>query len=285
LNEILPFLLPVAGVAIGYVSAIFGVGGGFFFTPFYHAILGLPAADAVATSMLQTPVQTGSSVLAFQRKKNLQWKTGMLLGGFSLLTTFFSAQWISSFHETDFGKLKLWLGQTGADWLVILVYAATMISLSIYSLFQLRRSTPPEQEAPVQNCFRIKNVLYSAALGAFLGVFSPLAGVGGGLIAVPYFMHVCKMNPAAAVSNSNVYILVLSVFAGSVYLLTGTGELSFALLASLGAFLGAQLGSRHVLAIHPKSSKRRSSFFRWASSFFTYLLNFFCKCRKSTHFL
>ncbi len=268
MNEILPFLLPVAGVVIGYASSLFGVGGGFFFTPFYHAILGLPAADAVATSMLQTPVQAGSSVLAFQKKNNLQWKMGMVLGGFSLLTTFFSAQWISSFQKTDFGKLRLWLGQTGADWLVILVYAATMISLSFYSLLQLRRSKPPEQEAPVQKCFVMKNVLYSAGLGAFLGVFSPLAGVGGGLIAVPFFMHVCKMNPAAAVSNSNVYILVLSVFAASVYLVTGTGKLPYALLASLGVFLGAQMGSRHVIAIHPKKLKTALAFFQMGVVFF-----------------
>src|SRR6516225_9766777 len=82
--------LPIAGVSVdvlvllglgagvGFLSGVFGVGGGFLLTPFL-IFIGIPPAVAVASSANQLVGASVSGVLAHWRRGNVDFKMGLIL--------------------------------------------------------------------------------------------------------------------------------------------------------------------------------------------------------------
>src|SRR5260221_7050010 len=77
------FVLLALGGAVGFLSGVFGVGGGFLLTPFL-IFIGVPPAVAVASSANQLVGASVSGVLAHWRRGNVDFKMGLILliGGF-----------------------------------------------------------------------------------------------------------------------------------------------------------------------------------------------------------
>ena len=76
------FLILAMGAAVGFVSGMFGIGGGFLMTPLL-IFIGIPPAVAVATQSNQLVAASVSGVIAHWRRKNVDFKLGtvMLAGG------------------------------------------------------------------------------------------------------------------------------------------------------------------------------------------------------------
>ena len=88
------FYLPVAeieinlliilffGFLVGFMSGLFGVGGGFLMTPLL-IFMGIPAATAVGTESVQILGSSVSGAIAHSRKKNIDYEIGgfLLIGG------------------------------------------------------------------------------------------------------------------------------------------------------------------------------------------------------------
>src|SRR6476659_9332638 len=76
------FVLLALGAAIGFLSGVFGVGGGFLLTPLL-IFIGVPPAVAVASSANQLVGASVSGVIAHWRRGNVDFKMGfiLLLGG------------------------------------------------------------------------------------------------------------------------------------------------------------------------------------------------------------
>jgi len=82
------------GAAVGFISGLFGIGGGFLMTPLL-IFLGIPPAVAVATQSAQIVASSTTSVLGALRRKALDLRLGAILvaGGFvgSILGVWFFA--------------------------------------------------------------------------------------------------------------------------------------------------------------------------------------------------
>ena len=77
------FLILAMGGGIGFLSGLFGVGGGFLMTPLL-IFIGVPAPVAVGTEANQIVASSVSGVLAHWRRNNVDFKMGsiLLVGGF-----------------------------------------------------------------------------------------------------------------------------------------------------------------------------------------------------------
>ena len=77
------FLILGMGGAVGFLSGLFGVGGGFLMTPLL-IFIGVPPPVAVGTEANQIVASSVSGVLAHWRRANVDFKMGfvLLLGGF-----------------------------------------------------------------------------------------------------------------------------------------------------------------------------------------------------------
>lgn len=252
------WLLLGLGGAVGYLSGLFGVGGGFLLTPLL-IFIGVPPPVAVATSANQVVAASVSAVSAHWRKGNVDFKMGgvLLVGG--LLG--------SSFGAYLFGVLKR-IGQLDAvialSYVVIL---GTIGSLMLTeSLRVLLRRPAPAGLAPVRRRrlhehpllralpfhmrFR-KSQLYISALlpvslGFLVGILAAIMGVGAGFLLVPAMIYLLGMPTAVVVGTSLFQIIFVTANVTVLHAITTqTVDVTLALMLLVGSVIGAQYGVRH----------------------------------------
>ena len=80
--EINILIILFSGFFVGFLSGLFGVGGGFLMTPIL-IFLGIPPATAVATESTQILGSSVSGATAHGRKNNIDYEIGifLLVGG------------------------------------------------------------------------------------------------------------------------------------------------------------------------------------------------------------
>jgi uncharacterized membrane protein YfcA len=246
-------LLLGLGTGIGFISGMFGVGGGFLLTPVL-IFIGVPPAVAVATQANQVVASSVSGVLGHWQRDNVDFKMGfvLLVGGFVGSTA----------GVFLFGLLRE-IGQI--DLVISLSYVVLLSAVGVLMLAEsvrsLVRSHRPAGNLrklhqhfwlhglPFKMRFRKSRLYISAllpiAVGSFVGVMSAIMGVGGAFILVPAMIYLLGMPTAVVVGTSLFQVIFV---AANVTLLQAvqnqTVDVVLALVLTVGGVIGAQLGSR-----------------------------------------
>jgi len=246
-------LLLGIGAAVGFLSGMFGVGGGFLLTPVL-IFIGVSPAVAVATQANQVLGSSVSGVLAHWSKDNVDFKMGFVLvaGGF--------------IGSTVGVLLFSILEQVGQEELVIrLAYVVLLTSVGALMLFEslrailrLRRrgGTPRKLHQhlwihglPLKMRFRRSRLYISAilplGLGFGIGVLSAIMGVGGAFLMVPAMIYLLGMPTRIVVGTSlfqTIFVTANVTFLHAVQNQTVDVILAFLLL--IGGVIGAQIGGR-----------------------------------------
>jgi uncharacterized protein len=248
----LPVLLG-AGVLVGFLSGMFGVGGGFLLTPILMMI-GIPPTVAAASDSCQIVAASSSGTAAHFRLGNVDVKLGiiLLLGG--LAGAALGVQII---------KVLRALGS--ADFAITVTYIVVLGGIGGYmfleSLANLRRGALVPKahhatggksllsRAPFQIEFPRSHVRHSILVPFFMcglvGVLAAIMGVGGGFIMVPMMVYVLRMPMHVAVGTDLFQILFTS--AGITFMQSHTNhtvDLMLALILAAGSTIGAQIGAR-----------------------------------------
>ena len=241
------------GGGVGFLSGLFGVGGGFLMTPLL-IFLGVPSAVAVATEANQIVASSVSGVLAHWRRGNVDFKMGAVLlagGVFGSSLGVFLFALLQKIGQIDL-VIKL-------SYVVFLgIIGALMLMESVRAILRARQPGAKRGKLhqhnflhglPFKMRFR-KSKLYISALlpftlAAFVGILSAIMGVGGGFILVPAMIYILGMPTAVVVGTSLFQIIFVTA---NVTILqsvqTQTVDFLLAGLLLLGAVIGAQFGSR-----------------------------------------
>jgi uncharacterized membrane protein YfcA len=246
-------VLLTLGASVGFLSGVFGVGGGFLLTPLL-IFIGVPQAVAVASSANQLVGASVTGVLGHWRRGNVDFKMGFVLvvGGFfgSLLGV-----WL-------FGILKR-LGQI--DLVISLSYVILLGSLgglmlveSSHAILRMRRPSGARRRLhqhtwfhglPFKMRFRRSKLYISAllplGLGFGVGILASILGVGGGFIIVPAMIYILGM-PTNVVPGTSLFQTIF-ISANVTVLQAATNQTVDAMLAILlllGAVIGVQYGAR-----------------------------------------
>ena len=241
------------GGGVGFLSGLFGVGGGFLMTPLL-IFFGIPPAVAVSTEANQIVASSVSGVLAHMRRGNVDFKMGGILMaggviGSSLGVALFS--FLQSIGQID---LVIQL-----SYVVFLgVIGSLMLTESVRTIIRSRKPGAVRGKLhqhnwlhglPLKMRFRRSKLYISAilplALGAFVGILAAIMGVGGGFIMVPAMIYLLGMPTSVVVGTSLFQIIFVTA---NVTLLqsiqTQTVDFLLAGLLLFGAVIGAQFGSR-----------------------------------------
>ncbi len=247
------FLLLGLGAAIGFLSGVFGVGGGFLLTPLL-IFIGVPPTVAVASSANQLVGASVSGVLAYWRRRNVDFKMGfiLLVGG---LAGSVLGVWVFSLLKS-LGQIELTISLA---YVVLLgVLGGLMLVESARTLLRQRRPGGARRKLhqhnwlhglPLKTRFRRSKLYISAllptGLGFVVGVLSAVLGIGGGFVLVPAMIYALGM-PTAVVPGTSLFQIIF-VAANVTFLQAYTNRTVDAVLAVLllvGGALGAQIGSR-----------------------------------------
>src|SRR6185295_20184713 len=103
------FLILGLGVAVGFISGMFGIGGGFLMTPLL-ILTGIPPAVAVATVPTHMAASSISGTFTYWRKRFVDYGLGLVLLSGALLGTF-AGVWLFSLLRRA-GQLDLFIAIT-----------------------------------------------------------------------------------------------------------------------------------------------------------------------------
>lgn len=231
------------GAAVGVVSGLFGIGGGFLMTPLL-LVLGIPPAVAVGTGSMPILATSLSGAIAQNRRGNVDVTLSLVLTVGGLVGAFIGVEAMRALRQ---------LGQF--DVTVALAYVVLLGLVALLMLFenltilhQSRRSPPPRLRRrsehvwlhglPWKMRFR-KSKLYVSALpplviGSFVGFLIAVMGFGGSLIVVPALIYLMRVPANIAVGTSLLQATLVS--AATIVL---TSSVNHSVDASLGAILVA----------------------------------------------
>ncbi len=253
------FLLLGLGGLIGFLSGLFGVGGGFLMTPAL-IFIGVPPPVAVGTEANQIVASSVSGVLAHWQRRNVDFKMGavLLVGG--LVGSTFGV-WLFAVLRSV-GQIDLVIKLSYVTFLGII--GALMFVESLRAMRRRRAAGSSRGKLhkhtwvhglPFKMRFRRSKLYISALLpvgvGLVVGVLAAIMGVGGGFIMVPAMIYLLGM-PTSVVVGTSLFQIIF-VTANVTFLqayANQTVDVVLALLLLTGAVIGAQIGAKAGAKLH-----------------------------------
>ena len=247
-------LLVMLGALVGFVSGLFGIGGGFLMAPVL-VFMGIPPTVAVASQASHVVASSTSGVIRYSGMKAVDYRIGgiMAVGGA-----------LGALAGVELFRYLRLLGQ--ADLVVAvsyLVFLGSIGSMMLYEsltqiLHRVRGETPARKERrrpmwlyglPFRMRFPRSGLYISAippfGLGVFAGVLSAIMGVGGGFILVPAMLYVLRMRASVVVGTSLFQIIITTAI--TTILQAGrnqTVDIVLSTILLLGGVVGAQFGAK-----------------------------------------
>ena len=276
------FIAPaLAGVFVGVMSGLLGVGGGTIMVPIFRLAFGMGPLASTATSLFAIIPTSISGVVAHTRAKTCVPRLGLALGvGGAVMS-----------------PVGVWLASVSPGWLVICV-AAVVIGFSAFKMFKKAVKCAPAPRAgqagaartagsnvaepraacasnatssssnaaesqtacagaasahsaapkpvPDQPVLSRKQYLQGACIGLVAGLASGYVGVGGGFIMVPLMLAVLDIPMSLASGTSLIAIMILAIPGVIEQGLLGNIEYLAGIAIVVGSIPGALVGARLV---------------------------------------
>lgn len=242
------FIAPaLAGVFVGVMSGLLGVGGGTIMVPIFRLAFGMSPLASTATSLFAIIPTSISGVVAHARAKTCVPKLGLALGvGGAVMS-----------------PMGVWLASVSPGWLVICV-AAIVTGFSALKMFKKAVKCAPTPRAgraggssqdasakavPDQPVLSRKQYLQGACIGLIAGLASGYVGVGGGFIMVPLMLAVLDIPMSLASGTSLIAIMILAIPGVIEQGLLGNIEYLAGIAIVVGSIPGALVGARLVRVV------------------------------------
>ena len=246
--------LVILGAVVGFVSGLFGIGGGFLMAPIL-VFLGIPPTVAVASQASHVVASSTSGVIRYSGMKAVDYRIGGIMavgGALGALAGVELFRYLRLLGQADLVVALSYLLFLGAIGSMMLYESLTQI------LHRVRGETPPRKERrrpmwlyglPFRMRFPRSGLYISAippfGLGVFAGILSAIMGVGGGFILVPAMLYVLRMRASVVVGTSLFQIIITTAI--TTILQAGrnqTVDIVLSTILLLGGVVGAQYGAK-----------------------------------------
>lgn len=243
-------LLLGIGLGVGWLSGLFGVGGGFLLTPLL-ILIGIPAPVAVASGANQTLGASVSGLIAQWRRDNVDARMGMVLVGGGFLGSAVGVQLFAFLRRL--GQVDL---AVSFFYIVVLgTVGILMLRESMRAIYRRGRVAPRKLHEhswlhglPIKLRFR-KSRLYISVIppllvGFGIGILSAVMGVGGGFMLVPAMIYILGMPTSVVIGTSLFQVVFVSANVTLLQALQiGSVDIVLTLLLLAGGVAGAQFGA------------------------------------------
>lgn len=247
------FFLAGIGGAVGFLSGLFGVGGGFLLTPLL-IFSGIPSPVAVASVTGQVVAASTSGALSHWRRGGIDFQLALylvlsgIIGAFGGVSAFAALRALGQLDLVISLGYLVFLGSVGS-----LMLAEAARSLWKHKKGVVMRDRLPRQHnwvhgLPLRIRFKRSKLYVSVipvlVIGAAIGFLGSLLGIGGGFILVPALIYILRIPGSVVIGTSLLH--VLAIMAASTVLHSVNSQSVDILLAfclMVGGVVGAQFGA------------------------------------------
>jgi uncharacterized protein len=258
-------LLPLIGLglSVGFLSGMFGVGGGFILTPVL-IVMGAPPIVAVGTGAAIVIASSVSGALAHWQRGNVDLRLGTMLILAGLAGSLFGSQ--LQVYLRALGQLEFFTTISYA--LILTMIGGIMVTEGFWTWYRAsrpsgsvgtarRRSRGLVQKLPLRYRFRRSKMYISVipplCIGALVGFLTAIMGAGGGFILIPLLVYVIGVNTRIAVGTSSFQVLSVASFTTIIQSeFNHNVDLLLGLPLMLGSVVSAQLGVRFGGMLKPE---------------------------------
>jgi uncharacterized protein len=248
------FLLLGMGLAVGFISGMFGIGGGFLMTPML-IFVGISPAVAVATSTTHIAASSASGAMSYWRRRAIDFALVLWLLGGGIAGTI-AGVWLFTTLRRH-GQLDIVIN---LSYLFLLVSVGTaMVAEGLSAILRALQGKPVELRRPGSHTWihglplkiRFKksklyvSVFPVCAIGFLMGFIGAILGVGGGFLLVPMLIYFLRVPTSVVIGTSMVLTLVTMASATLLHAATNHQvDAVLALILMVGGVTGAQFGAR-----------------------------------------
>ncbi len=248
------FVILAMGLAVGFISGMFGIGGGFLMTPLL-IFLGVAPAVAVATVASHIAASSCSGVISYWRRRALDFALACMLLAGGILGTAFGVWLFTALRAV--GQLDITIGLSYVT--LLSVVGVLMIVESVRATLRARHGKPIELRRPGSHTwlhglpfkvrFKRSRIYVSAipvcGIGFIIGFVGAIMGIGGGFLLVPMLIYFLRVPTATVIGTSMVLTLVTMASATVMHAVTNhLVDAVLALILMVGGVIGAQFGAR-----------------------------------------
>ena len=241
------------GFGVGFLSGLFGVGGGFLLTPLL-VFYGIPSGIAVATTLSHITASSVSGAIAQWRKRAIDFKmAGVMLAGGIAGTGL--GVWLFAIMRRA-GQMDLVVSLSYV--LLLGTVGGIMLNESLATLKAARTGIlPPSrpvnrgwiQALPFKMRFRVSRLYISIIppilIGFAVGIMSAIMGIGGGFIIVPAMIYLLRMPTNVVIGTSLTQIVGVGAVTTILQARTNYSvDIVLAAILIAGGVVGAQFGVR-----------------------------------------
>lgn len=239
---------------VGFLSGLFGIGGGFLLTPLL-IFLGIPPGVAVATSAAQITAASTTGALSAWRRNLLDFRLAAVLIAGGVAGTLVGVVFFNAMRRLGQLELMISLGYVT----LLSCVGGLMLWERLRAVIDARRGKPakPPEQAPRAAILALPwrmrfhragvyvSVIPVLGLAGVIGFLGAVLGIGGGFMLVPAIIYLLRVRTSVAVGTALLQILVTMAAATLFHAVSNQSvDIVLALLLIIGGSAGAQFGAR-----------------------------------------
>ena len=256
------FLILGMGLAVGFISGMFGIGGGFLMTPLL-IFIGVPPAVSVASVSGHIAASSFTGAVNYWRRRAVDVSLALMLLSAGIIGTATGVWLFTLLRALD--QLDLVIG---LSYVVLLsTVGVLMINEGLRAEIRARRGQRATLRRPgshnwvhglpLKMRFKRSKIYVSAipvwAIGFIIGFVGAIMGIGGGFLLVPMLIYFLRVPTATVIGTSMVLTLITMASATVLHAVTNhLVDAILALILMVGGVIGAQFGVRTGQTMRPE---------------------------------
>lgn len=229
-----------AGLVVGFIVGLTGIGGGALMTPILIVIFGIPPVTAVSTDLLYAAITKFGGTISYARKKLVEWRVALLLLTGSIPGSIITIGYLQSLD-----------GLEQIEHLINLTLGISLVltSIAVFLRNKIRDRAMKWQHTVAATHARKWRPVVTVLMGLVLGALVTLSSVGAGALGTALLILLYpRMTMQTIVGTDLVHAVILTSVAGVGHYQMGSVDMElliYLLVGSLpGVFLGSYLGTR-----------------------------------------